>query len=68
VQLLWKYVPKPPGDFERGVGQFGLKPITRQEMKQFGLTTEDIKNMSDEEQRNLIYWINRNRGWLGPLT
>jgi hypothetical protein len=68
VRLLWDYVPKPPGDFERGIRQYGLKPITRQEMKELGLTTQDIKNMTEEEQRTLIYWINRNRGWTGPQT
>ncbi len=68
IRLLWDYVPKPPGDFERGMRQYGLKPITRQEMQELGLTTQDIRNMSDDEQRNLIYWINRNRGWIGPQT
>ena len=68
IRLLWDYVPKPPGDFERGTRQFGLKPITRQEMQELGLTTNDIRNMTEEEQRTLIYWINRNRGWIGPQT
>jgi hypothetical protein len=68
IRLLWDYVPKPPGDFERGVRQYGLKPISRQEMKELGLTTQDIKNMTEDEQRSLIYWINRNRGWIGPLN
>lgn len=67
VKLLWDYVPKPAGDFERGIRQYGLKPISRQEMKELGLTTQDIKNMTEDEQRNLIYWINRNRGWIGPV-
>jgi len=68
IQVLWDYVPKPPGDFERGVNQYGLKPITRQEMEELELTVDDIRNMSDEEQKNLIYWVNRNRGWTGPQS
>jgi hypothetical protein len=68
IQVLWDYVPKPPGDFERGVNQFGLKPITRKEMEELGLTIEDVRNMSDEQQRTLIYWVNRNRGWTGPQS
>jgi hypothetical protein len=66
VQLIWKYVPKPPGDFETGVRQFGLKPINRRDLQQLGLTTNDVRNMSEDEQRNLVYWVNRNKGWTGP--
>ena len=66
VQLLWQYVPKPPGDFETGVRQFGLQPITRKDLEELGLTTNDVRNMTEEQQRNLVYWVNRNRGWTGP--
>jgi DNA-binding Lrp family transcriptional regulator len=65
VQLIWNYVPKPPGDFETGVRQFGLQPITRRDLQELGLTTNDVRNMTEDEQRNLVYWVNRNKGWTG---
>jgi hypothetical protein len=68
VQLLWQYVPKPPGDFETGVRQFGLQPVSRKDLQQLGLTTNDVRNMTEDEQRNLVYWVNRNRGWTGPQS
>lgn len=68
VQLIWKYVPKPPGDFETGERQFGLKAITRKDLQELGLNTNDVRNMTEEEQRNLVYWVNRNKGWTGPQS
>ena len=68
VKLLWNYVPKPPGDFETGVRQFGLQPITRKDLEELGLTTNDVRNLSEDEQRNLVYWVNRNKGWTGPQS
>ena len=65
VQLMWQYVPKPPGDFETGVRQFGLQPISRRDLQELGLTTNDVRNMTEDEQRNLVYWVNRNKGWTG---
>lgn len=68
VQMIWKYIPKPSSDFTTGSQTFGLKPVSRTDLEQLGLTVNDVRNMSEEEQKNLIYWANRNRGWLGPQT
>jgi hypothetical protein len=68
VQLIWKYLPKPATDFSTGARTYGLKPVTRVDLEQIGLTVNDVRNMTEDEQKNLIYWVNRNRGWLGPQT
>jgi hypothetical protein len=68
VKLLWDYVPKPATDFEQGTRQFGLKPVSRQDLADLGLTVDDVRNMDEDEQRSLVYWVNRNKGWTGPRT
>ena len=66
VQLIWDYVPKPSTDFKTGKRQFGLQPVSRKDLQALGLTVQDVQRMSQEEQRNLVYWVNRNKGWTGP--
>lgn len=68
LQLIWKYVPKPSTDFSTGARTFGLKPVSRSDLEALGLTVNDVRNMSENEQRQLIYLVNRNRGWQGPTT
>lgn len=66
VQTIWDYVPKPSTDFEEGVRYFGLQPVTRNDLEELGLTVRDVRNMTEEQQRRLVYIVNRNKGWTGP--
>jgi hypothetical protein len=68
VQLIWDYVPKPSTDFSTGKRQFGLQPVSRKDLEQLGFTVQDVQRMGTEEQRNLVYWVNRNKGWTGPMS
>ena len=68
LQILWDYAPKPSSDFSEGVRQYGLQPVSRQDLEDLGLTRNDVRNMTEDEQKSLIYWVNRNRGWTGPRT
>jgi hypothetical protein len=68
IQLIWDYVPKPSSDFQTGVRQFGLQPVTRLDLQELGLTVQDVRDMSEEQQRRLVIIVNRNKGWTGPQT
>jgi hypothetical protein len=68
IQLIWDYVPKPSSDFETGVRQFGLQPVTRLDLQELGLTVRDVRDMSEEQQRRLVILVNRNKGWTGPQS
>ena len=68
IQLIWDYVPKPSSDFETGVRYYGLQPVTRNDLEELGLTVNDVRAMTEDQQRRLVLLVNRNRGWTGPQS
>jgi hypothetical protein len=68
TQVIWDYVPKPSSDFQTGINQFGLQPVTRRDLEELGLTLQDVRAMTEEQQRRLVYIVNRNKGWTGPQS
>jgi hypothetical protein len=68
TQVIWDYVPKPSSDFQTGVNQFGLQPVTRRDLEELGLTLQDVRDMTEDQQRRLVYIVNRDKGWTGPKS
>ena len=68
TQTIWQYVPKPSTDFRTGINQFGLQPVTRRDLEELGLTLQDVRAMTEEQQRRLVLIVNRNKGWTGPRS